>query len=188
MPVLQLTVRKQLICKWWASVLFSWTNVIWHCLKGLNEASWKGHCKTEVVSIILRAIRLFILVREAEHNGNCQDQYNCSCQDTEKFASHSGQTRIMPKPIVLPSLHAPFTAKKTIQRNTKQPEHFTAWGSALVSQELKGALCLWNHGPEQFRLHASQREKQSSISPSYIYNRDLPIRYTGSAVAQMLWK
>lgn len=105
---------------------------------------YRGCSKTEVVASWLQAIRLFIpflykdfSYTETDYNGDCQDQYNGSWQNTMMFASYPEYTRLMSKtncPVKL--LHASLTPKKHGE-NTEQPECFTDWGSASLSQELK---------------------------------------------------
>lgn len=56
---------------------------------------WKGHSKTETVTILLRAIRFFITVSEIEYNGNYQNQYSCNYQDTMTFVSYTDCTRLI---------------------------------------------------------------------------------------------
>ena len=66
--------------------------------QGMKPSSgWRGHTKTEAVTILLRAIRVFIALSETESNCNGQDQYSDSCQDIRKFASYTGNTRLMSK-------------------------------------------------------------------------------------------
>lgn len=67
-------------------------------LQGVKPGSgWQDHSKAEVVTTLLRAIRLHIPLSETECNGNCQHECLCSCQDTMKFASHTKHTRLMSK-------------------------------------------------------------------------------------------
>lgn len=90
--------------------------------------------------------------------------YSCSCQGTMTFASYTGHTRLMSKthsPIKLPCF---LDFQRDIQRNTKRPECFTAWGSASVSQELKN---LWSMPLKAARpglLHASLQNILSVFS------------------------
>ena len=50
-----------------------------------------GGVTAEAVPVLLKEIRLFIHLSEAEYNDNCQDQYSCCCQDIiKKFESHTG--------------------------------------------------------------------------------------------------
>ena len=60
-------------------------------------AGWRGHSTTEAMTILLGAIRMFMPLSETEYNGNCQDRYSSSCQDTVTFASHTGATKLMSK-------------------------------------------------------------------------------------------
>jgi hypothetical protein len=96
--------------------------------------------------------------KETEYDVGCQDQYNSSWQNTMVFASYPEYTRLMSKtncPVKL--LYASLTFKKH-QENTEQHECFTAWGSASLSQELKGTQCPRSHGlyPENPMMHVSQ--------------------------------
>lgn len=82
---------------------------------------------------------------ETDYNDNCQDQYNCSCQDTMAFASYTWYTISLSKsscPVQLPHF---LDYQADIQRATEGPECFTAWGSASVSQELKDTQHLRGH-------------------------------------------
>lgn len=65
--------------------------------KKLNRAFWRGHSTSEAVIILLRAIKPFIALLETDNNGNCHNQYSYICQDTMKFASYTGYTRVMSK-------------------------------------------------------------------------------------------
>ena len=73
------------------------------------------------------AISLSIPFSEMEYDGNCQDWYSCSCQDTMICANCMAYTRLMSK-----TNYVKFSCfldyKGNIHRNTKPPEHFTAWG------------------------------------------------------------
>jgi hypothetical protein len=58
---------------------------------------WTGHSTTEVMTILLRTFRLFLLVSEMEYNGNYQGQYSCICQHTVMFSGPNVYTRLMSK-------------------------------------------------------------------------------------------
>lgn len=104
---------------------------------------WKSHSTTEALIILLRAIRLFVPLSETEYNDNCQDQYSCSCQNSVVYASHTEYRRLMCSTSCPVSFHVSFTI---IQRNTKQPEHFTTLVHASVSEELEVTMCIRTHG------------------------------------------
>lgn len=55
----------------------------------------------------------FLPLSTTEYNGNCQDQYSCSCQDTMKFESYTGYIRLMSKTNCPVKLHVSLTTKGT---------------------------------------------------------------------------
>ena len=55
-------------------------------------SGWRGHSKTEAVTILLRTTRPCTPLSETDCNGDCQDECICSCQDTMKLASHTRHT------------------------------------------------------------------------------------------------
>jgi len=57
-------------------------------------SGWRGYTKSEAMTILLRAMRLFIALSGTEYNGSGQDQFGCHCQDTMKFASCSGKHKV----------------------------------------------------------------------------------------------
>ena len=107
--------------------------------------TWYGStAKLKLWQFLLRAIRFFFIpLSGTEYNGNCQDQYSCSCQDTMTFASYAGYTRSLSKsncPVKFPHF-------LDYQGNTEN--HKEAWmlcptarENASVSQELKGSQAL----------------------------------------------
>lgn len=56
----------------------------------LSGTHQKDHRKTEAMTRLLQAIRIFIPSSETDYNGSYKEEYNCSCQDTMTFASYIG--------------------------------------------------------------------------------------------------
>lgn len=134
--------------------------------------AWRGYRTTEALRNLLRAIKLFIPLSEREYNCCGQDRYSCSCQDTAKFASHTGYTDHCLRPIVLLSLHASLTTKRTNRDAHSDPNALLSVGVHwLVSQELEGTVFPRSRGlwPEKPMMHAclSRQPRQAcSMVPS----------------------
>ena len=73
------------------------------------------------MAILLRAIRLFVPLSTTEYNGNGQDQYSCSCQDTMKFESYTGYIRLISKTNCPVKLHVSLTTKGTYRGTLRGP-------------------------------------------------------------------
>lgn len=66
--------------------------------------------------------------------------------NTMTFATYTGYTRLISKTNFPVKFHCFLDYEGNLQRKAKWPEHFTAWGSASFSQEMKDTLYPRTHG------------------------------------------
>lgn len=97
---------------------------------------WRSHNKTEDSKTLFQVIRHFLGLSEAEHSGNCQDQYDGNFQDIMMFVSSTLHTRLMSKTnYPVKTLHSLMTSREC--RGTQGSLNAHCLRVALASQELK---------------------------------------------------